>query len=99
WPDISGLIRRAPLPALKVLLVRLQDKDSEWRKTRHDMNAIWNLKKNYHKSLDHRSFQFKQADKKALSSISLKEEARAAMQEGVSTLSFPMPDDAIHQKP
>jgi len=105
WPEISGLIRRAPLPAFKVLLVRLQDKDAEWRKTRHDMNEIWGLvqKKNYHKSLDHRSFQFKQADKKALSSLALAQEVRAAMLAAAEApgtgagMSFAMPDDALHE--
>ncbi len=39
--------------------------------------------RNYHKSLDYRSFQFKQADKKALSSTSLAQEARAARRQAL----------------
>ena len=68
WPEIAALMRRAPGVTLRVVLKRLQRKDAEWRKTRRDMNRIWSTvyHNNYHKSLDFRSFQFKQADKKAL---------------------------------
>jgi len=36
---------------------------------RLEMNKVWNdvYARNYHKSLDHRSFYFKQQDKKSLS--------------------------------
>lgn len=41
---------------------------SEWRKVREEMNKVWKkvFEQNYHRSLDHRSFYFKQADKKGL---------------------------------
>jgi len=59
WPELAALMRRAPGVTLRVLLKRLQRKDVEWRKTRRDMNRIWSTvyHNNYHKSLDHRSFQ------------------------------------------
>ena len=77
WPEIAALMRRAPGVTLRVVLKRLQRRDIEWRKTRRDMNRIWSTvyHNNYHKSLDFRSFQFKQADKKALSPAVLQHEA------------------------
>jgi paired amphipathic helix protein Sin3a len=64
--EIVDHIKRAPLVAINVVLPRLKQKDEEWRKARRDMNKIWRdvYKDNYHKSLDHRSFYFKQLDKK-----------------------------------
>jgi histone deacetylase complex regulatory component SIN3 len=61
-------LKRAPRIALGVVLPRLKHKDEEWRKARRDMNKIWRdvYKDNYYKSLDHRSFYFKQVDKKSL---------------------------------
>ena len=61
-------LKRAPRIALQVVLPRLKAKDDEWRKARRDMNKIWRdvYKDNYYKSLDHRSFYFKQVDKKSL---------------------------------
>jgi paired amphipathic helix protein Sin3a len=42
-------------------------KDEEWKRARADLNKGWKdvMEKNYHKALDHRSFYFKQHDKKA----------------------------------
>ena len=48
WPEIAELMRRAPGVTLRVVLRRLQRKDSEWRKTRRDMNRIWSAV--YHRS-------------------------------------------------
>ena len=60
--EIVQHIKRAPRVALHVVLPRLRQKDDEWRKARRDMNKIWRevYKDNYYKSLDHRSFYFKQ---------------------------------------
>ncbi|EKX35432.1 hypothetical protein GUITHDRAFT_51608, partial [Guillardia theta CCMP2712] len=65
-PEIVEHLKRAPRVALNVVLPRLRQKDDEWRKARRDMNKIWRevYKDNYYKSLDHRSFYFKQVDKK-----------------------------------
>jgi paired amphipathic helix protein Sin3a len=76
----------------------------EWRKTRRDMNKIWATvyQRNYHKSLDYRSFQFKQADKKALSSQSLAAEAKAVKRlsmlrhNAAPCLRYKMDDESIH---
>ena len=46
----------------------LKEKEIEWRKVKVEVTPIWVdvYEKNYNKSLDHRSFYFKQTDKKAL---------------------------------
>jgi paired amphipathic helix protein Sin3a len=63
-PEMVEHLKRAPRIALGVVLPRLKLKDEEWRKARRDMNKIWRdvYKDNYYKSLDHRSFYFKQVD-------------------------------------
>lgn len=44
------------------------------------MNKLWRkvYDQNYHKSLDHRSFYFKQADKKALAPKAMLQEVRSS---------------------
>jgi paired amphipathic helix protein Sin3a len=102
--EIVEHIKRAPRVALNVVLPRLRQKDDEWRKARRDMNKIWRevYKDNYYKSLDHRSFYFKQVDKKGLSPKAFIQEMRSA-QEAAQVdptlsplLSFLMPDADIH---
>jgi len=68
-PDVRELLLRAPAVAVPVVVARLAQKDAEWRRVREDMRRVWAevYEKNYSKSLDHRSFYFKQADKKSLS--------------------------------
>jgi len=63
-PEMVEHLLRAPRVALAIVLPRLKVKDEEWRKARRDMNKIWRdvYKDNYYKSLDHRSFYFKQVD-------------------------------------
>lgn len=62
------LVKKNPGTAIPVVLSRLQQKDSEWRKVKQDMKPLFGkvFQQNYHKSLDHRSFYFKQTDKKTL---------------------------------
>ncbi len=103
--EIVEHIKRAPRVALSVVLPRLRQKDEEWRKARRDMNKIWRevYKDNYYKSLDHRSFYFKQVDKKGLSPKAFLQEIRAAQESAANDpalsplLSFMMPDNQIHQ--
>ncbi|XP_047309262.1 paired amphipathic helix protein Sin3-like 4 isoform X2 [Impatiens glandulifera] len=67
--DVMDVLKKnAPL-ALPVILTRLKQKQEEWARCRADFNKVWAeiYSKNYHKSLDHRSFYFKQQDSKSLS--------------------------------
>ncbi|TDH69646.1 uncharacterized protein CCR75_009284 [Bremia lactucae] len=64
--QILELLRKYPAGAIPIILKRLKQKDEEWRRAREDLNRQWKEvnEKNYHKSLDHTSFYFKQKDKK-----------------------------------
>lgn len=77
------LLRKNPAKAVPIILNRLKQKDSEWRRARHNHNPVWKemQEKNYPKSLDHRSFYFKQSDKKALTTKSLMQELKAKQDE------------------
>lgn len=71
--DVMDVLRRNASVALPVILTRLKQKQEEWSRCRSDFNKVWAeiYAKNYHKSLDHRSFYFKQQDSKNLSTKSL----------------------------
>ncbi|XBI23267.1 hypothetical protein VPH35_048546 [Triticum aestivum] len=71
--DVMDVLRRNASVALPVILSRLKQKQEEWSRCRSDFNKVWAdiYAKNYHKSLDHRSFYFKQQDSKNLSTRSL----------------------------
>ncbi|CAH8363812.1 unnamed protein product [Eruca vesicaria subsp. sativa] len=71
--DVLDLLRKNAYLALPVILTRLKQKQEEWIKCRSDFNKVWAdiYTKNYHRSLDHRSFYFKQQDSKNLSTKAL----------------------------
>ncbi|KAH9739826.1 Paired amphipathic helix protein Sin3-like 2 [Citrus sinensis] len=71
--DVMDILRKNPAIALPVMLTRLKQKQEEWTKCRSDFNKVWAeiYAKNHYKSLDHRSFYFKQQDSKNLSTKSL----------------------------
>ncbi|GMH19034.1 hypothetical protein Nepgr_020875 [Nepenthes gracilis] len=71
--DVMDILRKNPSLALPVILTRLKQKQEEWTKCRFDFNKVWAeiYAKNHYKSLDHRSFYFKQQDSKNLSTKSL----------------------------
>lgn len=63
------ILRKNPSLALPVILTRLKQKQEEWTRCRTDFNKVWAeiYVKNHYKSLDHRSFYFKQQESKNLS--------------------------------
>ncbi|OIV94540.1 hypothetical protein TanjilG_25602 [Lupinus angustifolius] len=71
--DVMDVLRKNALLALSVILTRLKQKHDEWARCHSDFNKVWAeiYAKNYHKSLDHRSFYFKQQDTKSLSTKAL----------------------------
>eukprot|EP00899_Mesostigma_viride_P008288 jgi/Mesvir1/17460/Mv08734-RA.1 len=77
-PSIVELLQKNPGVAIPVIMARLKQKDEEWRAVRTEMNKVWRdvYAKNYYKSLDHRSFYFKQVDKKNLSARGLVSEIK-----------------------
>lgn len=68
-PEVRVQLLRAPAAVVPVVITRLAQKDAEWRRVRDEMRRVWAdvYEKNFSKSLDHRSFLFKAADKKAIS--------------------------------
>lgn len=78
----------------------VQAKEEEWRGVRRDMNKIWKevYERNYLKSLDHRSFYFKQIDKRNLSSKGLVSEMRALVEAGTpAVVLYPCSDVLLHK--
>ncbi|KAM7250897.1 hypothetical protein ACFE04_022780 [Oxalis oulophora] len=69
---IDALKRNAAL-ALPVILTRFKEKQEEWTKCQTEFNKVWAkvYAKNHYKSLDHRSFHFKEQDKNNLSTKAL----------------------------
>lgn len=78
--QVVDLLKRNPSVAAPVVVPRLEQKDAEWRRALEEMSLGWKdtFKQNYYKSLDHRSFYFKQQDKKTLSSKSMLQEIKDA---------------------
>ncbi|KAG9133496.1 hypothetical protein Leryth_022679 [Lithospermum erythrorhizon] len=71
--DVIDVLRKSSPLALPVILTRLKQKQEDWARCRSEFNKVWaeTYSKNYHKSLDHRSFYFKQQDTKTLSTKAL----------------------------
>jgi paired amphipathic helix protein Sin3a len=65
-PEILELLHKNPAGTVPVVLKRLKQKDTEWRKARHDLNARWKevVERNYEKSFDHRSYYHRRQDKR-----------------------------------
>eukprot|EP00281_Chroomonas_sp_CCMP1168_P015607 CAMPEP_0206215336 /NCGR_PEP_ID=MMETSP0047_2-20121206/2139_1 /ASSEMBLY_ACC=CAM_ASM_000192 /TAXON_ID=195065 /ORGANISM="Chroomonas mesostigmatica_cf, Strain CCMP1168" /LENGTH=359 /DNA_ID=CAMNT_0053637621 /DNA_START=110 /DNA_END=1185 /DNA_ORIENTATION=+ len=93
--EVLENVDRAPRAALNVLLQRLRQKHAEWSKARRDMNKIWHdvYSANYYKSLDHRSFYFKQVDKKSTSAKAFWQEIITAKR---SAYTHPVVNPQLH---
>ncbi|CAI8587747.1 unnamed protein product [Vicia faba] len=76
--DVLEVLKKNASLALPVILARLKQKQEEWARCRADFSKVWAeiYAKNYHKSLDHRSFYFKQQDTKSLSTKALLSEIK-----------------------
>ncbi|KAG8383142.1 hypothetical protein BUALT_Bualt05G0153900 [Buddleja alternifolia] len=76
--DVMDVLKKNALLSLPVILTRLKQKQEEWARCRSDFNKVWAeiYAKNYHKSLDHRSFYFKQQDTKNLSTKAMSNEIK-----------------------
>ncbi|KAF8552138.1 hypothetical protein OG21DRAFT_1511850 [Imleria badia] len=67
--DVLQAMQDTPAVAIPVVLMRLKEKEEEWKRAQREWNKIWREvdKRNYHKSLDHQAINFKTTDKKAIS--------------------------------
>ena len=67
--EILELLRKNPAGSIPLILKRLKQKDLEWRKTRQELGKQWKetIDKNYQRIFDHRSFYFRQQDRRCYS--------------------------------
>ena len=77
--QVIEMMHKCPAAAVAPLLNRLRQKDDEWRELRRQCGKTWKevYEKNYTKALDHRSFYFKQGDKKNFSGKQMVMELKA----------------------
>jgi paired amphipathic helix protein Sin3a len=78
--EILHLLEKNPAKTIPTIFARLKQKGAEFRAARDQLNKRWKdlVEHNYHKSLDHRSFYFRQTDKKNTSTKSLLNELLSA---------------------
>ncbi|KAL0735865.1 hypothetical protein Bca4012_012075 [Brassica carinata] len=102
--DVTEIIRKNPAAALPVILTRLKQRQDEWTKCREDLNLVWaDVYAKYHyKSLDHRSFSFKQQDSKNLSAKVLVSESKdlkekSQKESNIPHLEYEYLDRSIHE--
>ncbi|XP_044505763.1 paired amphipathic helix protein Sin3-like 2 isoform X2 [Mangifera indica] len=99
--DVMDILRKNPALALPVILTRLKQKQDEWTRCRSDFNKVWSeiYAKNHYKSLDHRSFYFKQQDSKNLSTKSLVAEVKELRENKLAEHNVLSAIAAGHQQP
>lgn len=77
---IIEMLKANPIKSLPVVISRIKSKVETWKKTsKFDSERVWKeiLDKNFFKSLDHRSFYFKQNEKKMTNPKAFLAEAKA----------------------
>ena len=80
--EVLQAMQDSPALALPVVLTRLKQKETEWKRAQREWNKIWRAvdAANYARSLDHQGITFKMADKKALSTKSFVAQIEAIME-------------------
>jgi histone deacetylase complex regulatory component SIN3 len=66
--EILEGLRKMSTIAIPIVMKRLKQKDEEWRNSRYDLNKFWMgiYEKNYNKTFEVRSMEFKNAEKNKL---------------------------------
>ncbi|CAM9121207.1 unnamed protein product, partial [Hapterophycus canaliculatus] len=77
-PEVLDLLRKNPAVAIPVVLKRLRQKEKEWCIAREEAKSSWKelAQKHFHKSLDHRSHDFRREDKRQTSNRALLQEIK-----------------------
>ena len=80
--EVLQAMQDTPALALPVVLVRLKQKEGEWKRAQREWNKIWRAvdAANYARSLDHQGITFKTADKKALTAKAFVAQIEAIME-------------------
>ena len=66
--EVYQALQEAPAVAVPVVLARLKQKNEEWRRAQREWSLTWRQvdARNFYKSLDHTGINFKQNDKKSI---------------------------------
>ncbi|KIK69789.1 hypothetical protein GYMLUDRAFT_34188 [Collybiopsis luxurians FD-317 M1] len=85
--EVLACMQENPAQAIPVVLERLKQKEEEWKRAQREWNKVWREvdARNYAKSLDHQSVNFKAADKKALTTKAFVSEIEAAREEQMAS--------------
>ncbi|KAF5380698.1 hypothetical protein D9757_007032 [Collybiopsis confluens] len=85
--EVIACMQESPAQAIPVVLERLKQKEEEWKRAQREWNKVWREvdARNYAKSLDHQSVNFKAADKKALTTKVFVSEIEAAREEQMAS--------------
>eukprot|EP00742_Colponemidia_sp_Colp-10_P004189 GILJ01004468.1.p1 GENE.GILJ01004468.1~~GILJ01004468.1.p1 ORF type:complete len:1073 (+),score=176.80 GILJ01004468.1:164-3382(+) len=103
--EIIELLKKNPAGAVPVIEHRLRQKDVEWREAKAELNKTWKeiCEKNYYKALDHRSFYFRQMDKKQINAKAFLQEVKQKYDTGAKAghpndpqYVFQLEDKSIH---
>ncbi|KAN0116479.1 hypothetical protein V8E52_005860 [Russula decolorans] len=80
--EVLQAMQDTPALALPVVLMRLKQKEGEWKRAQREWNKIWRAvdASNYARSLDHQGITFKMADKKALTAKAFVAQIEAIME-------------------
>jgi paired amphipathic helix protein Sin3a len=80
--EVLQAMQDSPALALPVVLTRLKQKETEWKRAQREWNKIWRAvdAANYARSLDHQGITFKMADKKALTTKAFVAQIEAHME-------------------
>lgn len=79
-PKIIEMLKNNPIKSLPVVISRIKNKIEIWKKaSKYDSERVWKeiVERNFYKSLDHRSFYFKQNEKKMTNPKSFLSDAKA----------------------
>ena len=79
-PKIIEMLKINPIKSLPVVISRIKSKIDNWKKTtKSESEKLWKetIERNFFKSLDHRSFYFKQHEKRMMNPKSFLTEAKA----------------------
>ncbi|KAG7097684.1 hypothetical protein E1B28_005009 [Marasmius oreades] len=81
--DVIQAMQDTPAFAIPVVLVRLKQKEEEWKRGQREWHKVWREVdgRNYAKSLDHQCISFKAADKKALTTKAFVNQIEVAREE------------------
>ncbi|KAH7909888.1 hypothetical protein BJ138DRAFT_1154242 [Hygrophoropsis aurantiaca] len=81
--EVLQAMQDSPALAIPVVLMRLKQKEEEWKRAQREWNKVWREvdARNYQKSLDHQGISFKTADKKSITAKAFVNQIEAARDE------------------